>query len=87
MRKARFRSLQMLVVATLAGPATARPTQFPVPDRELMVPVKGGRIYVRINGKLDGKRLPVIASHGGPGGTHGGMRDLLELRDDRAVIL
>ncbi len=52
-----------------------------------MVTVPGGRIYVRVNGKLDGERLPVIVSHGGPGGTHSGLRDWLDLTDDRAVIL
>lgn len=79
--------LWVLVAATLAVPAFARPVQFPAPDRELMVQVAGGRIYVRVNGKLEGPKLPVVASHGGPGGTHGGLRDMLELTDDRAVIL
>jgi len=81
------RSLLLIMVATLAIPASARPPEFPAPDREMMVPVAGGRVYVRINGKLDGNRLPVIVSHRGPGGTHGSYRDLIELSDDRAVIL
>lgn len=87
MRLILFRSLWLLVVAALAVPISARPTQFPVPDRELMVPVAGGRVYVRVNGDLNGKRLPVIVSHGGPGGTHGSLRDWLEVSDDRGVIL
>lgn len=87
MRLVLCRSLWLLIVAAFAMPAAARPPEFPAPDRELMVPVPGGRVYVRINGKLDGKRQPVIVSHGGPGSTHDGLRDWLELTDDRAVIL
>lgn len=82
-----FRSLVLMAAAAAVLPAAARPPVFPAPDRELMVAVPGGRVYVRVNGKLDGKRLPVIVSHGGPGSTHGNLRDWLELTDDRAVIL
>jgi proline iminopeptidase/L-proline amide hydrolase len=82
-----IRGLWLVAALVIASPASARPTQFPAPDRELMVPVAGGRVYVRVNGRLDGIRLPVIISHGGPGSTHGGLRDWLELTDDRAVIL
>jgi proline-specific peptidase len=60
---------------------------YPAPDRELMVPVQGGRIYVRVNGRLDGPRPPVVLIHGGPGGTHAGLLDALALADERAVIL
>jgi proline-specific peptidase len=42
-------------------------TGYPPPDRELMVPTAGGRLYVRINGKLDSPGLPLIVIHGGPG--------------------
>lgn len=87
MRMILSRSLWLFVVETLAIPAAARPPEFPAPNREMMVAVPGGRVYVRVNGKLDGSRLPVIVSHGGPGSTHGGLRDWLELSDDRAVIL
>ena len=71
----------------LTAPAPARPTIFPAPDREMMVPVKGGRIFVRVNGKLDGPNPPIILAHGGPGSTHAGLLDALELSDQRAVIL
>lgn len=57
------------------------------PDREAMVPVAGGRVYVRVNGDLRGAKLPLIAMHGGPGGTHNALAALLPLADDRAVIL
>lgn len=61
------------------------------PDREMMVPVPGGRAYVRVNGDLSGGlsggRAPLVMVHGGPGGTHGGFLPALPLADDRAVIL
>lgn len=57
------------------------------PDRELMVPVEGGRIYVRVNGNLAGPRPPVLMIHGGPGGAHANFLNALPLADERAVIL
>ncbi len=59
----------------------------PAPERELMVPVRGGRIYVRVNGALDGPRPPVVVAHGGPGGSHVGNLPALRLAGERAVIL
>ena len=56
-------------------------------DRELMVPVEGGRIYVRINGDLRAPRPPVLMIHGGPGGAHTAFLNALPLADERAVIL
>lgn len=57
------------------------------PDRELMVPVEGGRLYVRVNGDLSGPRLPLVYLHGGPGSGHAGLLPLTALADERAVIL
>ena len=68
-------------------PAVARDASYPPPDREAMLPVPGGRVYVRINGDLNGARPPLVLIHGGPGGTHTGMLDALALADERAVIL
>ena len=46
-----------VAASALAGPALARlPGIRFEPDRELMVPVEGGRIYVRVNGDLAGPR-------------------------------
>jgi proline iminopeptidase len=52
-----------------------------------MVPGPGGRLYVRVNGKLDGPRSPIVMIHGGPGSNHSAFLDLLPLADERAVIL
>lgn len=59
----------------------------PPPDRELMVPVWGGRIYVRVNGDLKSARSPVICAHGGPGGNHSYYLPSLAMASERAVIL
>ena len=69
-----------------AAPVAARPALFPPPDQEYMVPVQGGRVDVRVNGKLDGPRPPIVLVHGGPGGTHGALLDALELAGERAVV-
>jgi len=57
------------------------------PDREEMVPVEGGHIYVRINGDLDNGRPPIVMAHGGPGSAHWYFLNATTLADDRAVIL
>jgi proline-specific peptidase len=52
-----------------------------------MAPVPGGRVYVRINGRLSGPRLPIVFIHGGPGANHSAYLNALALADQRAVIL
>lgn len=52
-----------------------------------MVPVRGGRIYVRVNGDLKGPRAPVICAHGGPGGSHAYFLPSLQMAGERAMIL
>src|SRR5438045_1105893 len=45
--------------ALVATPLWARgPASYPPPTQELMAPVPGGRVYVRVNGALDGPRPP-----------------------------
>lgn len=87
-RRAFLGSSAALGAALCAPPLWARgPAAFPPPDREAMLPVPGGRVYVRVNGRLDGPRPPVVFLHGGPGSTHTGLLPALALADERAVIL
>ena len=69
----------------IAAPALARVLERAT--RELMVPVPGGRVYVRVDGDLSARRAPIVMIHGGPGGTHAGFLEALPLADERAVIL
>ncbi len=77
--------LGALAAALVAAPALAR--DLDKPARELMVPVEGGRIYVRVDGDLASPRAPIVMIHGGPGGTHAAFLEALALADERAVIL
>lgn len=89
-----MRLLAALTTALLlfAAPALAQddapaPAPYALAERELMVEVEGGRIWVRVNGDLDAEAEPAIFIHGGPGGTHMTFAGLLGLADERAVIL
>jgi len=72
---------------SIAAAREAAPTSAPPPDKELMVPVEGGRVYVRVNGRLDAAKPPLMILHGGPGGSHSGYLPAIALSDERAVIL
>ena len=74
-------------IPTTAHAAPALLTAVPPPDRELMVPVRGGRVYVRVNGDLKARRLPLLVAHGGPGGNHASQLQAIALSTDRAVVL
>jgi proline iminopeptidase/L-proline amide hydrolase len=78
--------------AALTRPAGARVAPLAAsvrikPDREEMVPVEGGRIYVRVNGDLGGPRPPIVFAHGGPGSSHWYFLNATALAAERAVIL
>ncbi len=87
----------LLCAFALAGCATTpapRPVAasiaaapYAAPDRELMIPVEGGRVYVRMNGQVGHGATPAVFIHGGPGGTHNGLAQIVGLSDTRAVIL
>ncbi|WP_370179610.1 proline iminopeptidase-family hydrolase [Alteriqipengyuania sp.] len=90
------RALLALVAAcSLISPLVAQDTApvthaaaWVAPDRELMVPVEGGNVYVRINGDIAASdKTPAIFIHGGPGGTHLGFARFLGLADERPIIL
>ncbi|PZN95030.1 MAG: peptidase S33 [Alphaproteobacteria bacterium] len=57
------------------------------PDREAMVAVPGGRIYVRVNGDLQGPRPPLVMIHGGPGSSHWYYLNATAMAGERAIIL
>ncbi len=78
--------------ALVAGPGFARPgTELPgihfIPDREALVPVPGGRCYVRVNGDLKGPKPPLVMLHGGPGSSHWYYLNATALAGERAIIL
>lgn len=79
-----------LLPARLAAQALRQGATSPglrlAPDQEAMVPVTGGRIYVRVNGALGGKP-PILFIHGGPGSSHWSWLNATALADDRAVIM
>lgn len=89
-RRALVGGLAAVAVAERAGAMPAG-VQLPgvrlVPDREAMVAVPGGRVYVRVNGNLQGGRAPIVLVHGGPGSSHWSFLNATALADERAVIL
>ncbi|MEO0699250.1 MAG: proline iminopeptidase-family hydrolase [Pseudomonadota bacterium] len=71
-----------------AAPLPERPAPFSAPDHEMMVPVEGGKVWVRINGDIaSSDKAPAVFIHGGPGGTHAGFAAMLGLASDRPIIL
>ncbi|MET0336511.1 MAG: proline iminopeptidase-family hydrolase [Caulobacter sp.] len=72
-----------------AGAARAQTPYWtpPPPERELMVPVSGGRVYARSNGTSAEGRLPLVMAHGGPGSAHATFLPALKLAQERQVIL
>ena len=82
-RRARFQWLAAVVLLVTAA-ACARPTRDSLPQGEGMLAVPGGRIWYQVVG--DGPGTPILAIHGGPGGTSCRMRELSRLAGDRPVI-
>ncbi|WP_420141917.1 proline iminopeptidase-family hydrolase [Sphingomonas sp.] len=86
------RALMALGAGVLAAPLRAATAAMVAdvrlrPDREEMIAVPGGRVYVRINGDLAGSRPPLVLLHGGPGSSHWYFLNATALAGDRAVIL
>lgn len=58
------------------------------PEQAGYIEVEGGKIWYRMNGmEFLGKKAALIVLHGGPGGTHRGNMPLVDLADERPVIL
>lgn len=53
--------------------------------REGRIPVTGGRVWYRIAG-AGGRKIPLLALHGGPGAPHDYLEPLEALADERPVI-
>ena len=79
--------LLLTLVLLFVPPVYAAPPPFAPPEKELMVPVEGGKVYVRLNGLAHKAAIPVIFIHGGPGGTHNGFAGMTGLADNRMVIM
>lgn len=82
-----YYAIVIITTALLPLYGNASTPPYADPDKELMVPVEGGDVYVRINGFQQKSTSPVIFIHGGPGGTHDGFASMTELADDRMVIM
>ena len=68
--------------ATLSDP----PGAWAEPDREIMIPVEGGNVWVGVFGTITADTVPVIFVHGGPGGHHVDFGAMTALSDERPVI-
>jgi proline iminopeptidase len=60
-------------------------SQHPMPTRDGYVAVPGGRVWYQVVG--EGSGVPLLALHGGPGGTHYYFEPLLPLADERPLVL
>lgn len=84
---------RQLIVGSLATAAFAMsntPAQALVdPEAAGYIPVPGGRIWYRLNGlkHLTSGKAPLIVLHGGPGSSHRSRLPMLDLADERTVIL
>ncbi|WP_210358077.1 alpha/beta fold hydrolase [Sphingomonas beigongshangi] len=75
------------IFASSRAGAAAPELLVPPADRELRVPVRGGSIFVRVNGDLKAPRKPIIFVHGGPGGACWQLFPAVPLASERGVIL
>lgn len=74
------------VPATRPAPVAASPVATaPTARRDTLIPVPGGRVFAQVLGT--GTGVPIIAIHGGPGGTSCRMSPLGRLGDARRVVL
>lgn len=78
-----------LIGAPLLPGASLAASEAGVPDAdtEHRVPVKGGNLYVRVNGDLKSGKTPLLMVHGGPGGALWQFFPALPLAKDRAIVL
>lgn len=77
-----FTLLKILALGLLVAASSA--VRADGPRREGFVPVPGGPVWYEVVGAGDG--IPLLALHGGPGGTSCGLQLLYPLADERPVI-
>ncbi|MEW9798933.1 proline iminopeptidase-family hydrolase [Alteromonas sp. CYL-A6] len=82
-----FWALSLLTICSLITTVKAATAPFGEPEKEMMVEVEGGKVYVRLNGLAHNDKAPVIFIHGGPGGTHNYFAGMLPLANARTVIM
>lgn len=75
-----------VLTPSLGSAATAEPG-IPPADAEHRVAVRGGHLYVRVNGDLGSARPPLLMVHGGPGGALWQFFPGLPLAAQRAIVL
>ena len=56
-------------------------------EEEGYVAFRGNRTWYRVVGDRNGRRVPLLALHGGPGSAHHYFRPLERLADERAVVV
>lgn len=84
-----FFSIMVSLILMVFASVTTLADWIQEPEKAGFVPVKGGRIWYRINGSenfVKGK-TPLIVIHGGPGFSHHYLLPLVDLADERPVIL
>lgn len=57
------------------------------PEESGLIDVLGGRVWYRINGKEHTNAVPLLVIHGGPGLSHYYMVPLVDLHNERPVVL
>lgn len=86
MRQLHLLTAVLFISFQLVGAPSAAAHQDP--EQAGYIEVEGGKIWYRMNGmKFLGKKAALIVLHGGPGGTHRGNMPLVDLANERPVVL
>jgi len=83
-RTCAFRIALGLALIAGAAPAAGGRTTGPLTPGETMVPVEGGRTWMRVTGS--GRGTPLVLLHGGPGYSSYYLKPFEDLGDDRPVV-
>ena len=62
-------AMAFIFAPALLAQSDSKIAAWSAPEREIMVPVEGGEVYVRVNGDIENcAATPAVFIHGGPGG-------------------